>query len=251
MTTPVNILVGHDSTNTPHYINFHESSHVVIAGCTGTGKSTFFCSTMHEIIKAYPKDRVKFILIDPKQTGFSGDENPQNLLKPTITISSIAVETITELRNEMERRYDYLISNRVQSIQQYHSEILDKYTGPIENAPETMPFIFIMVDEFSDLMCQNSEEVEKSLIPLMQISRLVGIYTILSTSRPSENVFTNSILNNAMGRIAFQLASKEDSERFLGGSGAENLNSARDMLFWTHETKNTVRLQTLNYLIYI
>ncbi len=245
----VNILVGHDSTNTPHYINFHESSHVVIAGCTGTGKSTFLCSMMDEIIKAYPKDRVKFVLIDPKQTGFSGDENPKNLLKPTITISSMAVETITELRNEMERRYDYLISNRVQSIQQYHSEILDKYTGPIENAPDTMPFIFLMVDEFSDLMHQHGEEVEKSLIPLMQISRRVGIFSILSTSKPSETVFTNSILNNATACVAFQLASKEDSERFLGWSGAENLNGAGDMLFWTSKTDNTVRLQALRNVI--
>lgn len=243
MRPPINILVGHDCTNTPHYINFHESSHVVIAGCTGTGKSTFLCSMMDEIIKAYPKDRVKFVLIDPKRSGFSGDENPQNLLKPTITISRMAVETITELRDEMERRYDYLIANKVQSIQEYHSEILDKYTGPIENAPETMPFIFIMVDEFSDLMYQHGEEVEKSLIPLMQISRRVGIYTILSTSRPSESVFTNSILNNATGCIAFQLASTEDSERFLGGSGAENLNGAGDMLFWTYEANSTVRLQ--------
>jgi S-DNA-T family DNA segregation ATPase FtsK/SpoIIIE len=86
-------------------------------------------------------------------------------------------------------------------------------------------------------------ETETCIIRLAQMGHKVGIHLILSTSRPSVNVFTSLLRSNINSRIAFNTPSKTDSQTIIDMVGAEKLLGKGDMLFTTAELSKPKRLQ--------
>src|SRR5262249_39078976 len=106
-----------------------------------------------------------------------------------------------------------------------------------------LPFIVLIIDELADLMMTAAAEVETPIARLAQMSRAVGIHTVLATQRPSVNVITGVIKANYPTRIAFQVSSQIDSRTILDGKGAEALQGRGDMLFCPPGIGRLQRLQ--------
>ena len=80
-------------------------------------------------------------------------------------------------------------------------------------------------------MCAFPSEVENAIKQITPHIGSTGIKLIVSTSRPSKDIYTDTIRDNFVARIAFKTASAIDSETILGVSGAESLLGKGDMLF--------------------
>ena len=106
--------------------------------------------------------------------------------------------------------------------------VLDENGEPI---PERLPYIVLIIDELADIMMTAKADVETSLARIAQLSRAVGIHSIIATQRPSVNVITGTIKANFPTRIAFQVTSQVDARTILDGKGAEALLGRGDMLF--------------------
>jgi S-DNA-T family DNA segregation ATPase FtsK/SpoIIIE len=124
----------------------------------------------------------------------------------------------------MERRYSVLAEKSVRNLAGYNAKAV------AEGFPK-LPYIVLVIDELADLMMTAAADVETPIARLAQMSRAVGIHTVLATQRPSVNVITGVIKANYPTRIVFQVSSQIDSRTVIDGKGAEALQGRGDMLF--------------------
>jgi DNA segregation ATPase FtsK/SpoIIIE, S-DNA-T family len=208
-----------------------KAPHLLIAGTTGSGKSVGVNAMILSILfRASPRD-VRMILIDPKMVEFSIYNDIPHLLLPVVTDPQQANLALQWAVREMERRYQMLSDLAVRDLGDYNQKAEEIRRRGIEDAPEHLPFIVIVIDEFADLMMVAAKEVETAVARIAQKARAVGIHLITATQRPSTDVITGLIKSNFPTRIAFMVASRIDSKVILDQMGAEALLGNGDMLW--------------------
>lgn len=177
------------------------------------------------------------VMIDPKRVEFGMFKGIPHLIHPVVTEPKMAVQVLKWVVKEMERRYEVLAAQRVRNIAGYNAKAAQGDFPP-------MPFMVVIIDELADLMMTSKGEAEEALARIAQLSRAVGIHTIIATQRPSVNVITGVIKANYPTRIAFQVSSQIDSRTILDSKGAESLLGQGDMLFNPPGIARLVRIQS-------
>ncbi len=171
----LDIPIGIDQAGIIQSMNLSEIGHLLIAGQTGSGKTTFLNTIIITLLmKFYPED-LKFILIDPKCVEFEYYKNLPHIIPPIITYDNlnIAIDNLNWLCNEMENRYKKFSKISITDITEYNSK------KPMEK----LPYIIIIIDEFSDMMAKFKDNCEKTIIKLASMSCTAGIHLIISTGR--------------------------------------------------------------------
>lgn len=246
------IALGKGISGKSYFSNLAKAPHMLIAGATGSGKSVTIHAIIASLLYRNSSDNLKFIMIDPKRVELTMYNKIPHLLTPVITDAKKAILSLKWAAKEMERRYNILEKHGIRDIDSYHKNILKpildkrKNDGFVEGeeAPETMPYIVIILDELADIMQAYPRELESGIVKLAQMSRAVGIHLIISTQRPSVNVITGLIKANVPARIALQVASQIDSRTILDMRGAEELLGAGDMLFLSGDIPTPIRIQS-------
>jgi len=248
---PLMVALGKGISGRSYFTNLAKAPHMLIAGATGSGKSVTIHAIIASLLYKNSSDNLKFIMIDPKRVELTMYNKIPHLLTPVITDAKKCIQSLKWAAKEMERRYNILEKNGIRDVDSYHKNILKpllekrKNDGYVqgEEAPETMPYIVIVLDELADIMQAYPRELESGIVKLAQMSRAVGIHLIISTQRPSVNVITGLIKANVPARIALQVASQIDSRTILDMRGAEELLGAGDMLFLSGDIPTPIRIQ--------
>jgi S-DNA-T family DNA segregation ATPase FtsK/SpoIIIE len=223
--------LGRNVSGEPVFADIAKMPHLLIAGATGSGKSITIHSLIVSLLYKNSPTMLRLILIDPKRVELSAYDNIPHLMAPVITDNKQAIGALRWAIQEMERRYELLLSEGARDIKSYNK---NKYR---------LPYLLIVIDELADLMAAFGREVEGAIIRLAQMSRATGIHLVVSTQRPSVEVITGLIKANITSRIALQVASQVDSRTILDTAGAEKLLGAGDSLFISAELSKPMRLQ--------
>ena len=241
------IAFGKTISNETFVVDLAKMPHLLMAGATGQGKSVGLNAVLTSLLyKKHPAE-VKFVLVDPKKvelTLFNRIERHYLAKLPDteeaiITDTSKVVDTMNSLCIEMDRRYDLLKNAYVRNIKEYNIKFKGRELNP-EEGHRFLPYIVVVIDEFSDLIMMAGKEIETPIARLAQLARAIGIHLIVATQRPSVNVITGIIKANFPVRVAFKVSSKIDSRTILDGPGADQLIGKGDMLYSGREV---VRLQ--------
>ena len=202
--------------------DFAEFPHALVAGTTGSGKSVFTNSIICTLIMRNSPEDLKLVLIDPKKVEMNKYRDIPHLLCPVINDANIAKLTLSKLVDEMNRRYNVLDETACSNIRSYNEEAE-------ENGWEKMPYIFVFIDEYADLV-DSCKDVSQPVVSIAQKARAAGIHMLIATQRPSTNVITGVIKGNLPTRVALAVAMQVDSVTILGEGGAEKLLGKGDML---------------------
>lgn len=230
------IALGSTISNDVFIADLAKMPHLLVAGATGQGKSVGLNAIIASLLYRKRPDELKFVMIDPKMVEFSFYAKIENhyLAKlpdeedAIVTDMSKAVATLSSLCVEMDNRYQLLKGNS-RNVEEYNENVR---SGKLSEADghRYLPYIVVIVDEFSDLIMTAGKEVEMPIARLAQKARAVGIHVIIATQRPSTNVITGIIKANFPARIAFKVTSGVDSKTILDTTGAQQLIGRGDML---------------------
>ena len=210
--------------------------HLLVAGTTGSGKSVCINAIILSLLYRLTPAQCRMIFIDPKIVELKLYDGIPHLLTPVITDPEPTLKALRYCVNEMERRYEVLGKATSRNIKSYNNNAEEKGYAPL-------PYWVIIIDEFADLMAVSGKETEALIARLAAKSRAIGIHLIMATQRPSSNVITGIIKANIPARIAFMVASNNDSRIILDSSGAEKLLGRGDMLYTGSDTPFPLRAQ--------
>lgn len=197
--------------NTPsgRYSNLYEDMakqiHLLVAGEAGSGKSVVINGILTCLLYRFPTDTpngAQFILIDPKRVELVAYRNVPH----TIRYASEPDSMIAAIKHAMsitENRYRVMQRNRQK-----------KYVGSD---------IYVVIDEFADLMTTQRKTVMPLIQRLAQIGRAARVHIILATQTPISKVLPTEIKCNFDSRVGLRTRSAQDSRNIIGMSGLETL----------------------------
>ena len=201
----VPILLGKDFYGKEVWMDMEDNPHLLVAGCTGSGKTV----ALHNIIgNIIANNSANLFLIDPKGTEFS----------PYLGLANV----------EVNRTYEEFVN------------LLDKLILTMENRfnlisrgyPLTsIKPIVLIIDEYGDLSIQDREKsMYRKLCSLAQKCRAAKIHIVLATQRPSAKLLDGNIKANFPARLACKVSSRIDSQVIIDESGAEKLMGKGDSI---------------------
>lgn len=190
------INAGKDTKGKDIFIDLQkENLHtIILTGSTGSGKSIFHYSMYKQLIEQNSSTELGFVFMDMTQVDFAGWFSPY-LYLPIILWTEQALNALEMLANESELR--------------------------AQGKSDNKRAIVIHIEE-CDMMALDSHRFEQAWLSIEKHKDKGNMYIVFSTSRPSPDVFTKTILKNTDLKVVFNLSSIEDSMYVMGESLAEN-----------------------------
>lgn len=208
-------------------IDIKKSENILVAGRTGSGKSTFLHKVINGLINE-PKENLRLFLIDLKNTEFSIYNNIKNLYKKVATDWGSAIFPLYDILDEIAEREEKFLKLKAKNI--------DKYNELVSNE-EKLPHIIIIIDEAAELLRENTEGGHV-LKWLACNSTSLGVHLIISTQRA--NMVFPELKANLQTRVCFRVADKQDSQNVIHDKGAESLETG-EFLYCSPKEPNIVK----------
>lgn len=187
------------------YADMLKQPHLLVAGATGSGKSVVINALIYTALYNFPGDQnggSLFILIDPKRVELAQYKN----LPHCIQYASEPDTMRQALNNAMT-----ICENRYKAMQKAGQK---KYTGSD---------LYIIIDEFADLMTTQKRFVVPIVQRLAQIGRAARVHIVLATQTPIAKILPTEIKCNFDARLALRTRSAQDSRNITGLKGCETL----------------------------
>ena len=215
--------------------------HGLCVGATGSGKSEFLRTLTLGMITAHPPEVLNLVLVDFKGGAtFLGLERARHV---AAIITNLADEAplVTRMRDalagEMNRRQQVLrAAGNFANVGDY------EHARSQGAALEPLPALFIVVDEFSELLSQHPDFAEV-FVAIGRLGRSLGMHLLLASQRLDEGRL-RGLETHLSFRICLKTFSASESRAVLGVPDAYHLPSAPGAAYLKTASGELVRFQT-------
>lgn len=233
------VALGKDVNGEPVVFDLTKCPHLLVAGNPETGKTTFLDSLICSILRTRSPEEVLLVIVDIKGVEFPVYNGDSHLLLPVITDMADAFGYLDDLVIEIDRRITLFNETGARKIEEYNRLISKRQ----DSSQKKLPYIVVIVDEFSYLMMEDGKRFEALIKRITAVARFCGIHLVISTNRCSADVITGVIKSNFPSQVAFAVTCGINSRIILDELGAEKLLGSGDMLFSMGGWRNRIRVQ--------
>jgi len=201
--------------------------HLLVAGQTGGGKSTFlrqFITTHYLNLPA-----AHFVLIDLKE----GLESHLFEGLPGIEVFDNVKDAVLRLKD-----YDRTLQTRLNTIKAAGCVDLDQYLKKMGESSQ-IERDFIIVDEAAELFLagggtksSEAQEGRRILSDVARRGRAAGVHLVVATQRPDTKSLDPQVKANLPGVLCFQMANDASSITVLGVGRATDLPPIKGRAIW-------------------
>lgn len=188
------------------YKTLTDYPHLLIAGATGSGKSVILNGIIHQCLLCAPTTNAKngkeMFLCDPKRVELSPYKSLPHVAGYASEGNDIATLLNTAI-DEMNIRYKYMEQKNIRQWEWGH--------------------VYIIIDEWADLMVTNKKNVLPPLQRLTQLGRAAGFHVILATQCPLAKIIPTEVKVNFNHIIGLHTISAQQSRNIIGIKGCEQL----------------------------
>ncbi len=220
-------FIGRDRSKS--YVgNFSDSPHLLIAGESGGGKSTFMRQLIATVKLNQPE--AEFHLIDLKGGVEFGHFEKFPGMKVVTEMSSVAaaLKTIT---GNIKVRSQALKSRRLTKVEEFFSSDEFRKLSPEARVKHVLGRrVFVLVDECAEVFlfglghnAAQTREIRAAVSTIARLGRFVGIHVILGTQRPDKQAVDPQVKTNLTSVVSFRIHDLGGSLAVLGTGRATDL----------------------------
>ena len=176
------------------------SQHVLIAGRTGSGKSSFLHALICNAALHYSPDEIEFYLVDFKKgvefKTYASHHLPHARIVAIESDREFGVSVLQRLDSILKERADLFRAAGTQDLAQYRTARPD----------ETLPRILLVVDEFQEFFVEDdplSQDAALLLDRLIRQGRAFGVHVLLGSQTLAG---AYSIARSTLGQIGVRIA---------------------------------------------
>lgn len=192
-----------------------ELPHFLIAGTSGSGKSTFFKQALLGLLKSSPT--AQFYLIDLKR----GAEFRAFADIPGVKFAKTigpALTLLREVKNQMMTRFEYIESQGLTKIEPEKHLDQPRIIVAIDEASEILAIPYRGSPDKDDIM-----EARVIVNDIAKLGRAAAVNLIVATQKVSKTIIDTSLQENMGGRLAFRMATLANSAQVLGSKEANEI----------------------------
>ncbi|WP_144508106.1 FtsK/SpoIIIE domain-containing protein [Bacillus mycoides] len=212
------VVVGRDQFGKMITYDMIDSNtpHLLIAGETGSGKSSMVRVVLSTLIQYMSPDTLHLYLGDLKNSEF-------HFLRRVKHVKEVCMEEI-EMKIMLQKMWRE-IRGRRKLMEQYEVDHIDAYNKL--NPDHQKPYILLAVDEVA--MLKEEKECMTIIEKISAVGRSLGVFLMLSMQRPDAKVLDGKLKLNMTVRIGFKCDSAINSN-IMGTPGSEHLEQSGQMI---------------------
>lgn len=212
------VVVGRDQFGNMIVYDMVDSNtpHLLIAGETGSGKSSMVRVVLSTLIQCMSPDKLHLYLGDLKNSEF-------HFLRRVKHVKEVCMEEI-EMKIMLQKVWKE-IRERRKLMEEYEVDHIDEYNKM--NPDKQKPYILLAIDEVA--MLQDEKECMKTIEKISAVARSLGIFLMLSMQRPDAKVLDGKLKLNMTVRMGFKCDSTINSN-IMGTPGSEHLEQSGQMI---------------------
>lgn len=229
--TPLTIMAGIDKEGRVRQYDLAMAGGVLVCGKVGSGKSNFVRQTLSSIMLHSTPDEAKFVVYSPAvNVEFHYLKGSPYLYKDLLSKEEETLNVLTEVKNEIDRRWKLFSEREVHNISGFNS---------IADEKEKLPYLLVTLMEAESLLCNKYDEVIELLVSLTTRGRATGVILLETTYNARADIVPQRLKANLPCVIAYSLGDSVESMVAIGTVGAGRLLVSECLIKWIDSPEPT------------